>query len=113
VSSVCDDRCDSKIICDFFIFFSGLRRYVHNKLAAAPRIEHVLPTVRLWTATQYDWSLMRGLWAAQTFGEMGYVLPGLSASGATATATDAWRGDRDVRGTIARPNESMQILDAF
>jgi len=48
-----------------------------NQLAAVPRTEHVLPTVRLWTATQYDWILMRGLWAERTFGEMGCVLPGL------------------------------------
>jgi len=84
-----------------------------SQLAAVPRIEHVLPTVRLWTATQYDWSLMRGLLASRTFGEMGYVLPGLSSSEATATASDACRGDRDVRGTITRRMNQCKFSMAF
>jgi len=84
-----------------------------RQFATVPRIEHVLPTVRLWTATQYDWTLMRGLLAVRTSGEVGYVLHGLSVFGATATATNACRGDRDVRGTTTKPNKSMEIQDSF
>ena len=45
-------------------------------------------------------SLRRGLLAGRTSHQMGYVFPGLSASWATATVIQAFRGERDVRGML-------------
>jgi len=78
----------------------GTQYVTTRQFAAALMTERVLPTVRLWTATQHDWNSMRDLGAARTSGEMGCVFPGLSASWATATVT-ACRGTGDVRGMMA------------
>ena len=88
-------------------YFLVLKKLVPCTLVSSFQSEHVLPTVRLLTATKHDWSLMLALVAAQTVHEMRCVLPGLSTCGATATEAEAYGGDRDVCGTIGRPMNSV------